>query len=193
MSRRAALCVSVASVASVAAATSALAAPHACATSAATAPSPFSGTRNVVLLPVASEGILGIDRDLQATYVEEQGKRHQFVLVRSGERYLIKTASIRRGGEPLCLTLGSDAVEVTACDASEQHQIFSFRPGPPSNDKPTWTIRTTRHRYLVQNDLGAFESVWIGEGTDDIDTPLLLGDKGPANLPVLDRVRHQST
>lgn len=173
MSRRAALCVSVASVAS---ATSALAAPHAGATSAATAPSPFSGTRNVVLLPVASEG-----------------KRHQFVLVRSGERYLIKTASIRRGGEPLCLTLGSDAVEVTACDASEQHQIFSFRPGPPSNDKPTWTIRTTRHRYLVQNDLGAFESVGIGEGTDDIDTPFLLGDKGPANLPVLDRVRHQST
>jgi hypothetical protein len=186
---RAALTVTAASIA---AAASPLAAPHASAATAPT-PNPFLGTRNVVLLPVASEGILGIDRDLQATYVEEQGKRHQFVLVNSGKRYLIKTAFIRRGGEPLCMKLGSNEVEVTACDASNRHQLFSFRPGTPSNGKPTWTIRTTKHRYLVQDDLGSFESAWIGEGTDDIDTPFLLGDKGLANLPVLDRPHHQST
>lgn len=173
---------------SVTVAASVLAAQHAGAASAAPALDPFSGTRNVVLTPVASEGILGVSRDLQATYVEEQGKRHQFVLVRSANRYLIKTASIRRGGEALCLNLGSNSVEVTACDASERHQLFSFRPARPSNGKPTWTIRTTKHRYLIQNDLGAFESAWIGEGTDDIDTPFLLGDKGPSNLPALDRV-----
>ena len=179
-----------ATVTATIAAASALVAPHAGAASSAPGPDPFSGTRKVVLLPVASEGILGIDRDLQATYVEAQGKRHQFVLVPSAKRYLIKTASIRRGGEPLCLELGSSSVEVTACDASERHQLFSFRPATPSNDKPTWTIRTSKHRYLLQNDLGAFESAWIGEGTDDIDTPFLLGDKGRANLPVLDRVQN---
>ena len=51
-------------VASIAAAASPLAAPHAERRGGAYT-NPFSGTRNVVLLPVASEGILGVDRDLR--------------------------------------------------------------------------------------------------------------------------------
>ena len=153
---------------------------------AATAPDVFSGERNVVLAPVASEGILGLDRDLRAEYAERQGRRNQFVLVPSGGRYLVKTASATRGGEPQCLRLGGSDVRAVACDASRKHQLFSFRPATPSNDEPTWTIRTGRHRYLVQNDLGGFESAQIGEGTEDIDTPFLLLDKGEASLPALD-------
>ncbi|GAA1924757.1 hypothetical protein [Nocardioides hwasunensis] len=90
----------------------------------------------------------------------------------SGDRFLVKTAKIRRGGEPLCLQLGKRRVSVAACDADKRHQQFSFR--------------TTRNRYLVQNDLGGFEAAAIGEGTPDIDTPFLVLDKGRANLPALD-------
>ncbi|RYB93083.1 hypothetical protein EUA93_01165 [Nocardioides oleivorans] len=139
-----------------------------------------------MLAPKNSEGILGVDRDLRATYAEGQGPRNQFVLVPTGDRFLVRTATLRSGGEPLCLQLGKRAVVVTACDAGRRHQQFSFRSASPSNGKPTWTIRTTRNRYLVQNDLGGFEPAVIGEGTPDIDTPFLLVDKGVASLPDLD-------
>jgi hypothetical protein len=152
----------------------------------AAAPDVFSGERNVVLLPKNSEGILGIDRDLQATYAERQGARNQFVIVPTGNRFLVKTAKITRGGEPLCLQLAKKRVFVAACDAGLRQQQFSFRAASPSNGKKTWTIRTTRHRYLVQNELGGFESAVIGEGTPDIDTPFLIVDKGAASLPALD-------
>lgn len=164
--------------------TSASAVPSA-ARAAAAAADPFSGERNVVLAPVNSEGVLGLDRSMQATYAERQGRRNQFVLVATDGGYLIKTASLTLGGEPWCLRLRGADVGVTSCDAGKKNQVFSFRPATPSDGESTWTIRTTRNRYLVQNDAGGFDAAVIGEGTPAIDTAFLLVDKGESSLPVL--------
>jgi hypothetical protein len=150
-------------------------------------PDPFSGERNVVLAPSGSEGVLGLDRSLAATYAEGQGRRSQFVLTPlSASRFWIQTAHVTRGGEPQCLQLRGSSVSATACDSSKANQQFAFRRASPSNGKPTWTVRVRVDRFLVQDPDGGFSATRITEGTPDIDTPFLLVDKGPASLPTLD-------
>ena len=115
-----------------------------------------------------------------------------------GDQYWIRTAKLRKGGEPLCLSakLGSGgapaAVLTTACDASAADQLFRFRKTGESNGKPTYTIRTGKDTYIIQDPTGEIAStgtgvaaVSIGEGTPDIDTPFVLADKGAASMPTL--------
>ena len=162
----------------------------------------FSGTRQVYLLPKNSETTLGVVQDGKIGLSERFGDAELFVLTaveRGGDRYWIRTAKLRKGGEPLCLSakLGSGgapaAVRTTLCDASAADQLFRFRKTGSSNGKPTYTIRTGKDTYIIQDPTGEIAStgtgvaaVSIGEGTPDIDTPFLIADKGKASLPTLD-------
>lgn len=162
----------------------------------------FSGTRQVHLLPKNSEATLGVVQGGKIGLSEAFSDAELFVPTAAkpgGDQYLIRTAKLRKGGEPLCLSakLGSGgapaAVLTTACDASAADQLFRFRKTGESNGKPTYTIRTGKDTYIIQDPTGKIAStgtgvaaVSIGEGTPDIDTPFVLADKGKASMPALD-------
>jgi len=162
----------------------------------------FSGTRQVYLLPKNSETTLGVVQEGKIGLSEKFGDAELFVLTtveRGGDQYWIRTAKLRRSGEPLCLSakLGSGGVpapvRTTLCDASAADQLFRFRKTGDSSGKPTYTIRTGRDTYIVQDPTGTIAStgtgvaaVSIGEGTPDIDTPFIVADRGEASMPVLD-------
>jgi hypothetical protein len=162
----------------------------------------FSGTRQVLLLPKNSEATLGVVAGGKIGLSEKFGDNDLFVLtpVRpGGDQYWIRTAKLRKGGEPLCLSakLGPGgrpaAVTTTACDAAAPDQLFRFRQTGSSNGKPTHTIRTGTDTYIIQDPTGEIAhtgtgvaAATIGEGTPDIDTPFVIADRGQATLPSLD-------
>jgi len=156
----------------------------------------FSGTRQVRLLPVGSEATFAVGPDRRVALSGTFDDTSLFVIKRvAGDRYWIMTATLRSGGEALCLRVedGSPATVVaTGCDAGQSSQLFRFRRTGTVDGKPKYTIYTGADTYLVQDPTGELGSTGgvtatqIGEGTPDIDTPFLLPDQGPANLPTLD-------
>jgi hypothetical protein len=162
----------------------------------------FSGTRQVYLLPKNSESTLGVVQDGKIGLSERFGDAELFVLTAvesGGDQYWIRTAKLRKGGEALCLSakLGSGgepaAVLTKACSASAADQLFRFRKTGESNGKPTYTIRTGRDTFIIQDPTGEIAgtgtgvaAVSIGEGTPDIDTTYVIADKGKASMPTLD-------
>lgn len=160
----------------------------------------FSGTRQVLLLPKNSESTVGVVGGGKLGLSEKFGDADLFVLTKvSGDRYWIRTAKLRAGGEPLCVSAklgpgGDPAAAVTkACDASAKDQLFRFRKTGESNGKPTYTIYTGTDTFLIQDPTGEIAStgtgvaaVTIGEGTPDIDTPFVIADRGQATMPSLD-------
>ncbi|MEV4344726.1 hypothetical protein AB0J83_09640 [Actinoplanes sp. NPDC049596] len=161
----------------------------------------FSGTRQVYLLPKNSESGLAVLKDGKVGLSEAFDDTALFVLTRTSperDQYWIRTAKLRKGGEPLCLsaklTGGKPApVTTVACDAAATDQLFRFREVGESNGKPTYTIYTGRDTFIIQDPTGEIAhtgngvaAVTIGEGTPDIDTAFVLPDKGKASMPALD-------
>ncbi|BCJ53377.1 hypothetical protein Asp14428_48520 [Actinoplanes sp. NBRC 14428] len=148
----------------------------------------FSGTREVWVLPVNSEGTLGVSSSRKVELSDAFDDRTLFVLTKvQGERYWIRTARVRAGGEALCLQVEKDSrVTAAACDAAKSTQLFLFRNTGTSNGKLKYTIRTNNNVYIIVTPEGGVRAVPIGEGTPDIDTPFLLPDRGEAHLPDLD-------
>ncbi|MBU2668984.1 hypothetical protein KOI35_36280 [Actinoplanes bogorensis] len=159
----------------------------------------FSGTRQVWLLPKNSEATLGVVGGGKVGLSEKFGDSDLFVLTPVGDQFWIRTAKLRKGGEPYCLSakLGPGgkpaAVLTVACDSSAKDQLFRFRQTGESNGKLTYTIRTGTDTYIIQDPTGEIAhtgvgvaAVTIGEGTPDIDTPYIIADKGAASMPSLD-------
>ncbi|MFF5075641.1 hypothetical protein ACFY36_01205 [Actinoplanes sp. NPDC000266] len=160
----------------------------------------FSGTRQVFLLPKNSEATVGVVTGNKLGLSSSFGDKDLFVIVPSGgDRYSIKTAKLRAGGEPLCVSAqvgpgGAPAlIHLVGCDAAAPSQTFRFRETGESNGKPTYTIYTGANTFIVQDPTGEIAGLGtgviaanIGEGTADIDTPFVLADKGKASLPALD-------
>lgn len=162
----------------------------------------FSGTRQVLLLPKNSESTLGVVQNGKIGLSEKFGNSDLFVitpLTPGGDKYWIRTAKLRTGGEAYCLSakLGPggkpSAVTTTACDASKSDQKFRFRKVGESNGKPTYTIYTGKDTFIIRDETGEIAhtgtgvaAVHIGEGTPDIDTPFVIADRGKATMPSLD-------
>ncbi|GAA0501680.1 hypothetical protein Ade02nite_93640 [Paractinoplanes deccanensis] len=153
------------------------------------------------LLPKNSESALAVLDNGKIGLSEAFDDTALFVLTPlapGSDDHWIRTAKLRKGGEPLCLsaklTGGRPApVTTVACDASDSAQKFRFRETGESNGKPAYTIRTGKDVYIIQDPTGEIAgtgtgvaAVTIGEGTPDIDTPFLLSDKGLATMPALD-------
>jgi hypothetical protein len=154
----------------------------------------------VLLLPKNSEATVGVVGGGKLGLSETFGDADLFVLTKvSGDRYWIRTAKLRAGGEPFCVSakLGPGgepaAVRTKACDASAQDQLFRFRKTGESNGKPTYTVYTGKDTFIIQDPTGEIAgtgtgvaAVAIGEGTPDIDTPFVIADRGNATMPTLD-------
>ncbi len=67
-------------------------------------------------------------------------------LRRGGDRFLLKTATLRPDGEPDCLARADGTLVTTACDADAPAQIFQFSPaGADTAGRHLFNIRTGGH------------------------------------------------
>ncbi|MFI7596555.1 hypothetical protein [Actinoplanes sp. NPDC049681] len=148
----------------------------------------FGGDREVGLLAVGNEGTLAVSKSKRVELSDDFGDRALFVLTKvDGDRYWIRTARLRTGGEASCLQANKNkTVTAAACDSARGDQLFRFRKTGTAGNKPKYTIRTDGDIYLVVTRDGGVRAEYIGEGTPDIDTPFLLPDRGKASLPDLD-------
>ncbi|MEU8241723.1 hypothetical protein AB0C07_26025 [Actinoplanes missouriensis] len=118
------------------------------------------------------------------------GDRSLFVAVpvRPGaEKFLLKTGTLRSGGETYCLQVrspgGSNPLQlaIEGCDASEKDQIFTF---------PVAADRSGRHvevAGLFTLAGGTDPDVIVQEsGEGDGLTSFTVVDRGAANIPALD-------
>ena len=159
----------------------------------------LSGKRQVYIVPMDNGAelpltTLGVDDNNRVNVTDDFGDRAGFVPVQTSaksNKYLVKTADMRSGGEPLCLQVqgnGSNPLTVVtkACDAGNSDQIFQFQE--QGKDK------RGQNRYLIHVDgvylhyskgsrygLIAQES---GEG-DDVTSFVVSGYRA-AQLPELD-------
>lgn len=152
----------------------------------------LSGKRQVFILPKNNEAAVAVDKAMKAGLSEDFGGRALFVFVPDGDRYSIRTAKLRAGddpaNEPYCLAVNTGKVVATACDSSEDNQLFHVvKSGSSTSDKATYVIRTKDYVFLRVADPAAdLTAGKIEEGTADAGTDFLLPDKGKASLPALD-------
>ena len=129
---------------------------------------------------------------MNAGLSEDFDDRALFVFTPTSGRYLIKTAKLRVNNDPAnetyCLAAKSGKVVATACDASDNNQLFHVIRGASSaSDKPTYVIRTKDYVFLrVATPEANLTATKIEEGTADAGVDFLLPDKGTASLPALD-------
>ncbi|WP_157435178.1 hypothetical protein [Actinoplanes missouriensis] len=178
------------------------------ATPAATTATP-SATKTATTAPAGGPGDLpGLNRQVVFATVESggdkvltvgakgvvelgaPGDRSLFVAVpvRPGaEKFLLKTGTLRSGGEAYCLQVrspgGSNPLQlaIEGCDASEKDQIFTF---------PVAADRSGRHVEVA----GLFtlaggtdpDAIVQESGEGDGLTSFTVVDRGAANIPALD-------
>lgn len=91
----------------------------------------LAGKRQVVIKPVQSaESIVALDKG-RLTTIDGEAEHTLFVLSPTSGKFLIKTAKVVSGGEPLCLVVktngtGSLTVASAACDAGKSDQLFTI-------------------------------------------------------------------
>jgi hypothetical protein len=163
------------------------------------APAPagaLDGKRRVLFLPLIDDNelpdsVLAVTAGGRLQVTDDYTDRALFVPVPKGggaKERLIKTATLRGGGEPLCLEVRSNGTEplsvVTApCDAGEPTQLFTFdESGKDDEGRPTYAVRN-RDAFLQWHPLGAVGLVAEKLGDDALATTFSLQDQGPARLP----------
>ncbi|BBH64387.1 hypothetical protein ACTI_10720 [Actinoplanes sp. OR16] len=131
------------------------------------------------VLTVGSDGIVKLG---------EYDDRALFVAVPSGGGFLLKTGTLRAGGEAYCLQVHSPGgsnplqLKIQACDAAEKDQVFTF-PEPPA-DSPGRLIEVAGLFALAGPEGDKVIVQESGEG--DFMTNFSVVDKGKAAIPALD-------
>ena len=152
----------------------------------------LSGTRQVFILPENNEATVAVDTSMNAGLSEDFGDRALFVFKPDGDRYSIRTAKLRVDDDPAnetyCLAARSGKVVATACDSSDDDQLFVvLKSGTSTSGKPVYVIRTAGYVFLrVATPSSNLTATKIEEGTADAGTDFLLPDRGKASLPALD-------
>jgi hypothetical protein len=155
----------------------------------------LDGKRQIFLLPRLDgvelpDSVLGVTSSGRVQLIDDYADRALFVPVpqRGGSERLIKTATLRTGGEPLCLQVrrnGDDPLIVVtaACDAGEPTQLFTFDvAGKDDEGRITYAIRN-RDAFLHWHPLDDFGLVAEQVGDSSLATTFTLQDQGAAALP----------
>lgn len=152
----------------------------------------LDGERQVFLLPRLDDSelpdsVLGVTRSGRVQVTDDGSDRALFVLVPRGggsAEKLIKTGSLRRGGESLCLQVETGGVVVTAaCDAGRVAQRFSFdKSGEDDEGDPVYAVRN-RDAFLQWHPLGDVGLVAAELGGAELATTFTVRDQGRAALP----------
>ena len=160
-------------------------------------PSGFlDGKRQVFFLPRLNEtelpdSVLAVTGGGRLQVTDDYTDRALFVPVPKGggaRERLIKTGTLRGGGEPLCLQVRGDGAEpltvvTAACDADEPTQLFTFEAsGKDDEGRTTYAVRN-RAAFLQWHPLGATGLVAEVVGHSKLETTFTLQDQGAAALP----------
>jgi hypothetical protein len=155
----------------------------------------LDGKRQVLFLPRLDDNelpdsVLAVTPGGRVQVTDEYADRALFVPVPRGggapER-LIKTATLRGSGKPLCLQVSGGAGPLTvvtaACDAGEPTQLFVFEPAGEDGDGRTAYAVRNRDAFLQWHPLGGLGLIAEEAGDSPIQTTFALQDQGAAALP----------
>lgn len=156
----------------------------------------LDGKRQLFFLPRLNEtelpdSVLAVTGGGRLQVTDDYTERALLVPVPRGggapER-LIKTGTLRGGGEPLCLQVRGDGADpltvvTAACDADEPTQLFTFEEsGRDEDGRTTYAVRN-RSAFLQWHPLGATGLVAEAVGNSRLETTFSLQDQGAAALP----------
>jgi hypothetical protein len=156
----------------------------------------LDGKRQVFLLPLLDDtelpdSVLAVTAGGRVQVTDDYDDSALFVPVPNGrgaKERLIKTGTLRAGGEPFCLQVGGkDASPLTvvtaACDAREPAQLFTFEAsGEDDEGRTTYAVRN-RGAFLQWHPLGGTGLVAEELGDSPLETTFALLDQGAAALP----------
>lgn len=156
----------------------------------------LDGKRQVFLLPLLNDtelpdSVLAVTAGGRIQVTDDYGDRALFVPVPSASNpkaRLIKTATLRAGGEPFCLQVKANGanpltVVTAACNAQEPTQLFTFEPsGEDDEGRTTYAVRN-RDAFLQWHPLGGIGLVAEELGDSTLETTFTLLDQGAATLP----------
>ncbi|GAA3906857.1 hypothetical protein [Actinoplanes auranticolor] len=163
------------------------------------APAPagaLDGKRQVLFLPRLDDNelpgsALAVTVAGRVQVIDDYAERALFVPVpkgRGAKERLIKTGTLRAGGEPFCLQLSGTGTEpltvvTAACDAGEPAQLFTFEPaGEDDEGRSTYAVRNG-DVFLQWHPLGGAGLVAEKRGASPMETTFSLQDQGAAALP----------
>ena len=156
----------------------------------------LDGKRQVFLLPLLNDtelpdSVLAVTAGGRIQVTDDYGDRALFVPVPSSsgaKARLIKTGTLRAGGEPFCLQVRANGanpltVMTAACNAQEPTQLFTFESsGEDDEGRPTYAVRN-RDAFLQWHPLGGIGLVAEELGDSTLETTFTLLDQGAATLP----------
>jgi hypothetical protein len=155
----------------------------------------LDGKRQLLLLPRVDDiqlpdSVLAVTASGRVQVIDDYVDRALFVPVPRGggspER-LIKTATLRGDGKPLCLEVHGDGAEpltvvTAACDAGAAGQLFTFEAAAEDAEgRATYAVRN-RDAFLQWHPMGDFGLVAEKLGDSPLKTTFSLQDQGPAAL-----------
>ena len=163
------------------------------------APAPagaLDGKRQIFLLPriqdtELADSVLAVTAAGRLQVTDDYADRALFVPVPRGggaQERLIKTGTLRSGGEPMCLQIRSNGanprtVVTAACDAGEPTQLFTFdAAGEDEDGHPTYAVRNG-DAFLQWHPMGETGLVVEELGDSRLQTTFALRDQGAAALP----------
>jgi len=156
----------------------------------------LDGKRQVFFLPRIDDhklpySVLAVTASGRLQVTDSYADQALFVPVPKGggtpER-LIKTGTLRAGGEPLCLQVRGTGpnpltIVTAACSADDPTQLFTFEPsGTDDEGRTTYAVRN-RDGFLQWHPLGATGLVAEKLGDSPPDTTFSLDDQGVSALP----------
>jgi hypothetical protein len=156
----------------------------------------LDGKRQLFFLPRLDDNelpdsVLAVTRAGRIQVTDDYADRALFVPVpkaRGAAERLIKTGTLRAGGEPFCLQVTGTGAEpftvvTAACDAGEPAQLFTFEPaGQDDEGRTTYAVRN-RDTVLQWHPMGGAGLVAGKRGDSTMETTFSLHDQGAAALP----------
>jgi len=156
----------------------------------------LDGKRQVFFLPRIDDAelpysVLAITTSGRLQVTDNYADQALFVPVPKGggtpER-LIKTGTLRAGGEPLCLQVRSNGaspltIVTAACDAREPTQLFTFEPSGTDDEGGTAYAVRNGDAFLQWHPLGETGLVAEKIGDSLPETTFTLFDQGASALP----------
>jgi hypothetical protein len=154
---------------------------------------PLSGRRQVNLVPLdkgkeVPGSVLAVTQSGRVQVTPGRGDSALFVPVRTGDGYLIKVGTPRRGGEASCLKVRSNGenpltVVASACDAGDDTQLFTFDDnGKDGQGRAAYGIRN-RDAFLQWRRTGGHGLIVEELGDSPLETTFVLVDRGPSTVP----------
>lgn len=164
--------------------------------SAAAGSGPLSGTRQLFFYVLddgqeVPESSLAVSSSGRVEVTGDYSGRALFVPTPNGSNHLIKTGTLRAGGEALCLKVRANGskpltIVTASCDAGDKTQLFTFdKHGKDNQGRTMYAIRNG-DAFLQWNPTGTAGLIAEELGDAKLHTTFVAIDRGKSTVPALD-------